>query len=53
MSNLVPVIELKNISKIFPGVKALNNIGLTAHAGEVHSICGENGAGKIYPNEDY
>ncbi len=46
MANVVPVIELKNISKKFPGVKALDHIELSANAGEVHSICGENGAGK-------
>ncbi len=42
----VPVIELNNISKRFPGVKALDKITISARAGEVHSICGENGAGK-------
>lgn len=37
---------LKNISKSFPGVKALQNVTLTFRQGEVHAICGENGAGK-------
>ena len=46
MSDAVPMIELNNISKKFPGVKALDNMTLTARAGEVHSVCGENGAGK-------
>ncbi len=35
-----------NIEKSFPGVKALNNVNLTARKGTVHAICGENGAGK-------
>ena len=40
------MLELKNISKTFPGVKALNKVDLTLHAGEVLGLCGENGAGK-------
>ena len=40
------LLELKNISKTFPGVKALNKVDLTLHAGEVLGLCGENGAGK-------
>ena len=39
-------IELKGISKSFPGVKALNNINLVFNKGEIHGIVGENGAGK-------
>ncbi len=46
MSQEIPIIELHNISKKFPGVKALDNMTLSAREGEVHSICGENGAGK-------
>ncbi|MEG1255609.1 sugar ABC transporter ATP-binding protein [Clostridium sp.] len=41
-----PFLELNNISKIFPGVKALDSIDLEIHSGEVHGIIGENGAGK-------
>ncbi|WP_416435095.1 sugar ABC transporter ATP-binding protein [Priestia megaterium] len=41
-----PVLEMRNIVKTFPGVKALNNANLTLYAGEVHSLLGENGAGK-------
>lgn len=37
---------MKNISKVFPGVKALKNIDFSAREGEIHAIVGENGAGK-------
>lgn len=40
------VLEFKNISKYFPGVKALDNICFKAHSGEVLAFLGENGAGK-------
>jgi len=40
------VLELKNIVKTYPGVKALKGISLTFNQGEVHAIVGENGAGK-------
>lgn len=40
------VLEVKNISKEFPGVKALDDIHLLLGKGEVHALCGENGAGK-------
>jgi ribose transport system ATP-binding protein len=46
MSAAPPVLEMRGISKSFPGVKALINVGLTATAGEVHALMGENGAGK-------
>lgn len=39
-------IKLENISKTFPGVKALDHINLTVRHGEVHALVGENGAGK-------
>lgn len=40
------ILEMKNITKIFPGVKALNNVNLKVERGEIHAIVGENGAGK-------
>ncbi|MHB8278324.1 MAG: sugar ABC transporter ATP-binding protein [Candidatus Humimicrobiaceae bacterium] len=40
------VIELKNISKIFPGVKALEKVNFDLCSSEVHALIGENGAGK-------
>lgn len=40
------VLELKNISKIFPGVKALDQVSFDVRAGEIHALVGENGAGK-------
>lgn len=39
-------INFKNVSKIFPGVKALQNISFNIKKGEVHALLGENGAGK-------
>ena len=42
----VPILEMRNISKTFPGVKALQNVNLTIYPGEVHALMGENGAGK-------
>ena len=43
---LTPMLEMRNISKTFPGVRALSNVQLTIYAGEVHALMGENGAGK-------
>jgi ribose transport system ATP-binding protein len=40
------MLELRNVSKSFPGVKALSDVSFSIQAGEVHAICGENGAGK-------
>ncbi|GGH30967.1 ABC transporter ATP-binding protein [Alsobacter metallidurans] len=57
-----PILEMRGISKSFPGVKALKNVNLVVRAGEIHAICGENGAGKstlmkvlsgVYPYGSY
>ncbi len=41
-----PVLEMRNISKTFGSTRALSNVSLTVHPGEVHALMGENGAGK-------
>lgn len=41
-----PILEMKNITKEFPGVKALNNVSFKVKQGEIHCLVGENGAGK-------
>ncbi len=41
-----PILQVKNISKVFPGVKALTDISADFYPGEVHTLVGENGAGK-------
>ncbi len=43
---VAPVIEMRGISKSFPGVRALHNVSFACAAGEVHALVGENGAGK-------
>ena len=40
------LLQMKNITKIFPGVKALDQVSLTLRGGTVHALMGENGAGK-------
>lgn len=40
------IVELKNVTKYFPGVVALNNMSLQIRPGEIHGLIGENGAGK-------
>ena len=45
-NNQKPLIEVKNITKSFPGVKALDNVSVKFMPGDVHAVVGENGAGK-------
>ena len=40
------VLSMRNISKSFPGVRALHNVDFTLKSGEIHALMGENGAGK-------
>lgn len=40
------ILELKHISKYYPGVTALNDVSLSIRRGEIHALVGENGAGK-------
>ncbi len=41
-----PLLQIENVSKSFPGVRALTDVDITVRAGEVHTLVGENGAGK-------
>ncbi len=41
-----PILEMKGITKTFPGVNALDNVNLTVYPAEIHAVVGENGAGK-------
>jgi putative multiple sugar transport system ATP-binding protein len=57
-----PILEMRSITKEFPGVKALSDVNLSVNRGDIHAICGENGAGKstlmkvlsgVYPHGSY
>ncbi len=43
---MTPILEMRGITKKFPGVIALRDVNLSVKEGEIHAICGENGAGK-------
>jgi putative multiple sugar transport system ATP-binding protein len=56
------ILEMQNITKTFPGVKALDDVTFSVKEGEIHCLVGENGAGKstlmkilsgVYPSTDY
>jgi putative multiple sugar transport system ATP-binding protein len=56
------ILEMRSITKTFPGVVALQDVTLSVRRGEIHAICGENGAGKstlmkvlsgVYPHGSY
>jgi putative multiple sugar transport system ATP-binding protein len=47
MSNTI--LEMRGITKTFPGVKALSDVNLDVREAEIHAIVGENGAGKSPP----
>ena len=56
------ILKMHDITKEFPGVKALDQVNIEVEEGEIHAICGENGAGKstlmnvlsgIYPYGSY
>ncbi|MBA8903433.1 multiple monosaccharide ABC transporter ATP-binding protein [Phyllobacterium sp. P30BS-XVII] len=56
------ILEMRGITKTFPGVKALDNVNLNVRKGEIHALVGENGAGKstlmkvlsgVYPHGSY
>ncbi len=46
MTSMTPLLQMENITKIYPGVVANHNISLTIMPGEIHALLGENGAGK-------
>ncbi|HWV44420.1 MAG TPA: ATP-binding cassette domain-containing protein, partial [Nitrospira sp.] len=60
MNNVI--LEMRGITKTFPGVNALDNVNFAVKSGEIHAVVGENGAGKstlmkvlsgVYPCDSY
>ncbi|MGY5764301.1 ATP-binding cassette domain-containing protein [Brachybacterium sp. DNPG3] len=56
------ILEMRSITKLFPGVRALDEVTMSVRRGDIHAICGENGAGKstlmkvlsgVYPHGSY
>ncbi len=59
---MTAILEMRNITKTFPGVKALSNVNLSVEQGQIHALVGENGAGKstlmkvlsgVYPHHQF